>query len=118
MERTTKEIEIANATIVLYDFITGRDKRVIEAVYLSQAQISQKGGKDSQGQIEISGVSANINHLMQDAAFKAVIKEILPHGGAPITDRQKVVDFILDLPEAEFARVIAAVNEITDPKKA
>lgn len=113
-ERATREITLKDgAVVVLYDYITGREKRAIESVYLNEAKISQKS-KD----IEISGISGSINHAMLDAALKTVVKEIKPAEGNAITERKPVLDYILDLPESEYDKVIKSVNEITDPKKA
>lgn len=124
--RPTKEISLATGhVVVLNEYITGRDKRTIQAAYMEQAKITQKAdAKTGQGEIEIGGVSGSVNDIMQDLAFKAVIAEIRPatkegaEAPAPIKDRQKIVDFVLDLPEAEYNEVVKAVNEITDPKKA
>jgi len=118
-DRTTKEIKIESngAIVVLFDYITGRDKRAIEGIFLDQANLSQKTGSDKKGETEVSGVKGSVNHLMQDAAFKAVIQSI-KIGADVITDKNKVIEFILDLPADEYTKILEAINEITDPKKA
>lgn len=119
-EKTTKEItlEKSGATVVLFDYITGRDRRSIESVYFDQARITQKAGADKKSEVEINGVSGSVSHLMQDATIKVVVKEIKLADGAVINDKKKVLDFILDLHEAEYDLVIKQINEVTDPKKA
>lgn len=121
-ERTTKTItlEQSGATVELYDYITGRDKRAIEAVYLEAAEVtSRRNTGAKEGEVEIGGVKGTATHFMQNAAFKAVIKSVTPKDGEAITDSKKVLDFILDaVPEADYDQIVAAVNEVTDPKKA
>lgn len=121
-ERPTKELKLDNGAVLsLYEYITGRDKRAIEAVYLEQAQIKQsaKGGVggDRENTMELSGMTGAVQHAMQDKALSCVVKSIVPAEGAEaITDRAKVLGYILDLPEADFDKVVRAVNAITDPK--
>jgi len=121
--RPTKEITLgqSKAVVTLYEYITGRDKRAIEAVYLEAAEITSKRKTGGEGEVEIGGVKGSASHLMTNAAFKAVIKSVKPatEGAEEITDPKKVLDFILDeIPEADYDQVATAVNEITDPKKA
>jgi len=123
MERPTKEITLgqSGAVVTLYEFITGRDKRAIEAVYLEAAEVTSKRKSGGEGEIEIGGVKGTASHLMTNAAFKAVIKSVKPagDGAEEVTDPKKVLDFILDaIPEADYDQIVAAVNEVTDPKKA
>lgn len=112
-------LEHSGASIILYEYITGRDKRAIESIYLDQAQISSKtNSKDKSGSVEISGVSGSVNQAMQDCAIKCVVKEIVTKSGEKITDEKAKLDFILDLRDSDYDEVIKAINAITDPKKA
>ena len=115
-ERSTKEINIESvgATIVMYDYITGRDRRNIESFYLDAAQITQKTDINKKTETEISGVTGKVNHLMLDATLKAVIKEVID-GEKIIKAPNEIVSFVLDLPEIDYKKVIASVNEVTDP---
>lgn len=119
-ERGTKELVVnGGAVFVLFEYITGRDKREIERIYLDQAQISStvsKGkGAAQEGTTNIGGISGSVNQLMQDKAIQCVVKEVR-NGEEVITDKAAVLDFLLDLPATEYEKLIVAINEITDPK--
>lgn len=121
-QRPTKEIKLnmSGLTVTLYEYITGRDKRSIEAVYLEAAEVTSKRKGSGEGEVEINGVKGTATHFMLNAAISAVVKSIKPEGAeAEITDKKKILDFILDqIPEADYDQVVVAVNEITEPKKA
>lgn len=120
-ERPTKQItlEKSGAVITVYEYITGRDKRTIEAIYLAEAEMSttRKVG-EKEANVQVAGVKGTVNEAMQDAAFKVVIKSLQPVEGEEITDPKKILDFVLDSHESDLAQLIREVNEITDPKKA
>jgi alpha-D-ribose 1-methylphosphonate 5-triphosphate synthase subunit PhnG len=120
-ERPTKTItlEKSGASVTVYEYITGRDKRAIEAIYLNEAEMTTSrrvGEKDAN--VQVAGVKGTVNELMQDAAFKVVIKSLTPVDGEEMTDPKKILDFVLDSHESDLAQLIREVNEITDPKKA
>ena len=119
-ERPTKtlKLEIANAEVTLFAYITGADKRAIESIYMNEAEIVQKIGGDRKGEAEIAGIKGSVNHLMQDAALKAVVKEIHDlDEDKVITNKSEIISYLLDLPEEEYNTVLENVNEITEPKK-
>lgn len=118
-KRSTKEITIEGGAIIsFYEYITGREKRAIEYAYLEQAKITQTSDGKGKSEMAIGGVSASVSQVMQDITLKAVIDKVTPVENEPITDKQKILDFILDLPEAQFDLVIKTVNQITETKKA
>jgi hypothetical protein len=118
-ERPTKEVTLSSGTVVvLYEYITGGDKRAIEDVFLSEAELKQTASKGGPNQMEITGVKGNVTHQAENKAFERVIKEMRTAGGEVITDRAKVLSFLLDLPVDEYDVVVAEVNAITEPKKA
>ena len=123
-ERATREVKITGEhTLVLHDYITGRDKREIEGVFLKDdsmrrsANASDLKNKDA-GSVEMVGMKGTTQFEAENKALELVVKEIKTSDGAIITDRKQVVDFILDLPVEAYEEVIKAVNEITEPKKA
>lgn len=117
--RPTKEITLPNgAVIVCYEYITLREKRAINRAYTDQATIKQTGDGKGKSEIEIGGVTASVNETMEDIALKAIITEVRPVGGDPITDKEKILEFVLNLSETDGNLVVAAINEITEPKKA
>jgi hypothetical protein len=111
MDRPTRQIKTSGEhTVVLHDYITGREQRQIQEVFLKNVEInrlSQSNGKTDAG---MSGFSAATVAEAQDLAFKLII--ISMDGNS-----DDVVKRVLDLPAAEFEEIVAAVNEVTDPKK-
>ena len=51
-ERPTKtlKLELANAEVTLFAYITGADKRAIESIYMNEAEIVQRIGGDRKGE--------------------------------------------------------------------
>ena len=118
-ERPTKEILLSNGDkLVLHAFITGRDKRDIEAVMYKDLEMKAKGqGKDAE--VEMSGFRGAMLQAAEDATFKAVVKEAHIAGlASPTTDPATILNFILDLPVGDYDKVKEAVEEISAPKKA
>jgi hypothetical protein len=119
--REVREIvlEKSKATVVLYEYITGRDKRYIQRAYYEQASMSSKTDqKENKSTIEIGGVSGTVNEEMENRAISCIVKEIKPAEGEVVSDKKAILDFILDLSSDEYDKVITEINAITDPKKA
>jgi hypothetical protein len=115
-DRPVKEVTIKDGLkIVLYEYLTGRDRRQIEGVYMGQSTVSRKTDQDKKTTVEIGGVSGTVGSMMQDKTIELIVKEI--HSGEEIiTDRKAVLDFILDLPENEYDDVMVAIEELTTKK--
>ena len=110
--RETTEVKTESGHVLtLYTYITGREKRQINEVYLRDMQMSQKG--DVQ---ELTGVKGTSAYEAENKTFELIVVKIVDKNGEEITGKKQVVDFILDLPSDEYEEVVAAVNEITNPK--
>lgn len=97
MERTTKSIQTQNGhTLVLRDYITGGEKREIQAIYV-QAVAEEK---------KVAEVSAQAD----DKAFELVLVSL---DGT----NDNLVSRVLDLPQEDFEEVTSAVGEVVMPKK-
>lgn len=104
--RTTKEIRTVGGHVVtLKEWITGGEKRSITNVFLKDVEMKQKGGEQ-----EFTGVKGTVTAEAEDVAIKAVVVSV---DGK--TDN--VVSAVLNLPAPDYDEVIAAINEITNPKK-
>lgn len=109
--RPTKEITlVSGAVIVANTYITGREKRAINEVMLRSAEMRQTGSKS-----EITGVKGDVTFEMENVAIQSVVVEVRT-GSETITDKKKVLDFVLDLPEQEYNAVIELINDVTNPK--
>lgn len=118
--RATKEVTTESGhKITLFAYITGRDKRAIESVFLGETKITQRSNINTpQGEMEMTGATGVINHAIENKAMTVVVKEILPAGATEVINGEKEkIDFILDLPESEYSFVVAEINKITEPKK-
>ena len=109
-------------SVFLVEFITGREKRAIQRPWAEQAQIKssakQVSGKMAkEGTVEVGGVSGTVNELMEDEAIKQIVKKI-KDGEREITDKNEILNFILDLREDQYSLVVSEINKVTDPKKA
>ena len=113
MERTTKEIKTKSGhSIFIYTYITGREKRSITDVFLNSVEIKQVGGVQ-----ETSGMKASVANEAENQAIKVCVAEIVPNGSTVgITEKQNIVDFILDLDQLESSQIVKEINAITSPK--
>lgn len=100
MERDTKTITTPNGTeVVLYTYITGREKRNINSAALgTNVQISPDGS--------LSGVDGSMLNKRQDAAVSAVVVSVAG-------SNENVLERVLDLKAEDYDAVIAAVNDTT-----
>lgn len=120
VERETKELvlEKSGTVITIFEYITGRDQRAIKEAYLSQAKISShRDVETKKATVEVGGVSGSVNTIMEDLAIKAVVQSVKTKGEEVITDKEAILNFILDLRGEEYDIIIKAVNEVTEGKK-
>lgn len=85
-------------------FITGRQSRHIKDAFLEDTQFASTDGKQSYS------VAASKTNIAEDRAIEAAVVSI-------DSKTEKVVDLVLDLPDADYAEVIAKVNEVTGGAK-
>jgi hypothetical protein len=111
MERATREIRTkGDHKVVFHDYITGREQRSIQEVFLRKVEISRVSQADGKTDAGVSGFSAAAIAEAQDLAFKLLIVSM-------DDSNENIVQRVLDLPAEEFDEVVAVINEITEPKK-
>jgi hypothetical protein len=114
MDRETTLLTTSNGhQIELKTYITGREKRAINEVFFREMEMRQKGNEH-----EISGIKGSVTFEAENKTFESVIQSITPANRERITEKKAMIDFLLDLPVDEYETVVAAVNEISNPKKA
>lgn len=110
-ERATREFKTSGGhVLVLNDYITGREQRAIQEVFLKNVEISRLSQADGKTDAGMTGFNAGAISEAQDITFRYLIVSV---DGAT----EDVVSRILDLPATEFDEVVGVVNEITDSKK-
>lgn len=105
MDRDTKEIQVGENKIVVKTYATAREHQAIQQAYF-------KGTK-----FEVVGEKPNISEInpgvMFDVQQEMVRQLVLSMNG----NAESVLDRCLDLPQAEFAAVVAVLDEIVSKKK-
>src|SRR4051812_22018197 len=103
MERTTRTITTSGKhVVVMRDYVTGRELRQIQDVFFR--------GMEIKSATEVSGFKASAASEAQDVALGILLVSI---DGS----QEDVANKVLDLPAPEFEEIMAALNEITEPKK-
>jgi hypothetical protein len=112
MDRETTLLETSQGhQIELKTYITGREKRAINEVFFRDMEMRQKGAEP-----EISGIKGSLTFEAENKTLEAVIASVTLAGGTRIIDTKAILNFVLDLPLEDYTRVIAAVNDIANPK--
>ncbi len=115
-DRETKEfVTPGGHTVVMYTYVTGREQRTINSVYLEEVQMTP-GEKQS---------SVLKGTLTQDAEVKALnilIVSLHKQGEeVPIvsdgSDSVLLSDSVLDLSSVDFDAIVAEMNKSTNPKE-
>lgn len=107
-ERGTHEVQTSGGhTVVLNNYITGREQRAIQDVFLTKIQVGNIAGKPELG---ASAFEASTINEAQDVAIRTVVVSL--DGSS-----ENILERILDLPSDQSGEIIAAVNEVTDAKK-
>lgn len=121
--RPTKEIKLPSGdTVIFYEYITGRDKREIEEIFLRDVSMKQSASSEELktkkgGQVELSGLKGTTRFEAENKAFSLVIQSIKKSDSTTIEDAKEIVEYVLDLPMESYDVVVETVNSITDPKK-
>lgn len=105
--RPTKEITLTGTDkkITLYTYITGREKRELDNVFLKDV------GKVKVGHIDQTEIDVGAADTAQDAAFRLVVRAI--DGKEDGVDGFNIVSEILDLPNSDFQQLIGEINKVT-----
>lgn len=111
MDRPTREFRTSGGhQVVMHDYITGREQRQIQEVFLKNVEINRLSQSEGKTDAGMSGFSASVVAEAQDLAFNLIIVSL---DGSD----QDVVPRVLDLPATDYEEIVAAVNQVTDPKK-
>src|SRR2546430_1301958 len=103
MERTKKEITTSGGhVVVMRDYITGREMRQVQDVFLKKMEIKSA--------TDISSFNGSVASEAQDVALGIIL---VSFDGKT----EGVVDAVLNLPAHETQEVLDAVNAVTEPKK-
>ena len=106
-QRPTREITTTNGhTVVLREFITGREQREIQQIFLRKVQM----GKLTMDEPTINSFDASAVGEAQDKAVAFVVVSV-------DGNTEGVVDAVLNLQSQDTQEVIDAINEITAGKK-
>jgi len=102
MERATKTVEISGGVKVeMYTYITGRESREIQQIFLEGTKIHF----DGIGGTAPSDIDASLAMKAQDKALELLVVSL-------DGEKEKVLDKILDLPKEDYEKVVGAVSEI------
>lgn len=105
MHRTTKTFNtpFANQIIEIKTYITGREKRQINGVYLNN---NLEVNKDTQ---DIKGINGDMIDKAQDLALEIIVVSI----DGSVED---IINKILDMREVDFSAVVQEVDAVTNNK--
>lgn len=102
--RDTKSIELSgDKKAVIYSYITGRESREIQAVFLEGMKFSV----DASGKTSTNDVDAKLASKAQDKAIELLVVKI--EGEA---ETKGVLDAVLDLPKSDFDKVLAEIDSV------
>lgn len=93
---------VSKTKIVIKGWLTGREKRAIQAVYLNEASFKGEA-------VEIKG---DLVAKAQDEAIRTVVVSVGEVKGEP----EKVLNALLDLHDEDYQFVVAEINKMTRDK--
>lgn len=119
-ERETKTITTPGGhTVELKSYITGREQRAINDVFLSGAKLGVTGGE-----AQVQGMELSLMSKAEDMTLKTVVISLDGHKDGDSVDNGEggtrifnLLDELLDLPGKDFTFVVEAINEVTGGKK-
>lgn len=97
-------------TIVLRDFITGRQREYIDRAQMDAVKTS--AAYDEQGKVKIQFGEVDTVAVMTAERYRKVECFVESVDG----NTEKVLDLVLDLPEQDYEAVLAAVDEASKKK--
>lgn len=121
--RPTTEVKLPNGdTVIFYEYITGRDKRAIEEIFLRDVSMKQSANSEELktkkgGQVELTGLKGTTRFEAENKAFSLAVQSIKKSDSTTVETPEEIVEYILDLPMESYDIVVTTVNSITDPKK-
>lgn len=105
IERETKKITTpGNHELELKTYVTGRESREIQNVYLDKMNLKQ-----TQNGQEIEGLKGSATGEAENKAIEIVAVSL-------DGENENIVDRILDLPVSEFNFIKAEINKVTSPE--
>ena len=96
-------------TLVLNSYITGREKRAINAIYLKEA------GDLSALEITTKGLRGSIIEAVQALTIKSIVESINDKKDGdiqPDNSRFNLMDYLLDLRSSEYENILKKINTI------
>ena len=107
MNRETKKIKTESGVLIeFYSYITGKEMRDIQNVFLKDAEFSVK----AKGKPAMNSIKASLMNEAQDKTFETMIISVNDK-------KENVVKEIGNLPLKDFDEIVKALNEITNIKK-
>lgn len=106
-ERETKILKTSNGyEIVVNTYVTGRELRKIQEVFLNEMKLKQVEGRP---EIRTTMEGEQLK-IAEDRAIEAIVKSV----NGKTND---IISRVLDLPIIDFGEVKEYINEISDTKK-
>lgn len=106
MERETKNIQTPNKhEVVIKTYITGREKREIQNIFLNEVEMN------------VVGKQANMTNIKGDLVARAEEKTIELLVVSVDGKTENIVDLVLDLNSEDSDFITDAINEMTSKKK-
>lgn len=104
--RETKTFTTTGGHVIEHKtYITGREMNEIQKVLLKNVKVDVKGA----GQ-DVTGFEASSITELNNKTLEVVVVSV-------DGKKENVIDTLLDLPNSEYAEVIAKINEVTGDKK-
>lgn len=105
MERSTKKIKTPGGyEIEMRDYITGREYRLIQSVFLSGMEV--RVGVEGTPEMN-NAMKPEMIDLAQDKTIEILIVSV--NG-----NKENVLQSVLDMPKDDFDQVVAAMNEVSN----
>jgi len=107
MTRETKELitPVDKHKVIVYSYITGRDKREITSVYLSNSKINVSDEK-----ISTPSFDGSLVNKATDKAIELLIESV-------DGKKENILESILDFKAEDYDFIVNELNEIQKPKK-
>jgi len=103
MEREKKTVKIGSHDLVLNAYVTGREANELKRVLFGSVNVAVEGDTT-----KASNISGAVLVQQEEKAIEMLVVSL--DGSA-----ENVLARVLDLPEAEYAQVVEAVNAIRVP---